>query len=143
MSKFWQTWLTIWCLAVALFGLILSGAAFEATQAPARLLLTLMSPTGAPGFNGASFDPQARFTIGLVGAVTLGWGLTAGVLIAAAPSLPPAIWVRLTAAIAIWFVIDSTISIATGYWLNAVSNTLITAAYLLPVLRSGVLRNPA
>ncbi len=138
MSKFWQTWLTIWCLAVALFGLILAGAAFEATQAPARLLLTLMSPT-----NTASFDPQARFTIGLMGAVTLGWGLTAWVLIAAAPSLPPAIWARLTAAIAVWFVLDSTISIATGYWLNAVSNTLITAAYLLPILRSGVLRNPA
>lgn len=137
MTKFWQTWLTIWCAAVALFGLLLAGAAFEATQAPTRLLLTLMSPTGT-----AAFDPQSRFAIGLMGAVTLGWGLTAWVLIAAAPSLPPAIWSRLTAAIVVWFVIDSTISIATGFWLNAVSNTLITAAYLLPILRTGVLRPP-
>lgn len=134
MTKFWQTWLTIWCLFVALFGLILAGAAFEGTQAPARLLLTLMSPT-----NTASFDPQSRFAIGLMGAVTLGWGLTAWVLVAAAPALPPTVWRRLTAAFALWYVIDSTISIATGYWLNAVSNTLIVAAYLLPVTRSGVL----
>jgi len=47
------------------------------------------------------FDAQHRFAIGLIGAVTLGFGLT------------------------------------------AVSNTVITAAYLLPILRSGVLHNLA
>ena len=137
MTKFWQTWLTIWCAAVALFGLLLAGAAFEPTQGPAQILFALMGPTGT-----ATFDTQARFAIGLMGAVTLGWGLTTWVLIAAAPTLPPAVWTRLTAAITVWFVIDSTISIATGYWLNAVSNTIFVAAYLLPILRTGVLQAP-
>ena len=75
-----------------------------------------------------------------MGAVTLGWGLTTWVLVAAGPALSPTAWRRLTAAIAVLYVIDSTISIATGFWLNAVSNTAIVAAYLLPILRCGVLQ---
>jgi hypothetical protein len=40
-----------------------------------------------------------------------------------------------------WCVIDSILSIATGFWLNTVANAIYTAAFLLPVIRSGVLSN--
>jgi len=46
-------------------------------------------------------------------------------------------------AMAVWFVIDSFMSIATGFWLNAVSNTLIAIGLIVPLLATGVLRLPA
>jgi len=39
-----------------------------------------------------------------------------------------------------WYVIDSILSITTGFGLNAAPNTVFMAAFLLPVIRSGVLR---
>ena len=51
------------------------------------------------------------------------------------------IWMGITVSIVIWYAIDSILSIATGFWLNAVSNTIFSATFLIPVIRSGVLRS--
>lgn len=139
MTAFWRTWLTVWCWAVGVFGVVLAGAAFEPTSGPARLILGIMNPTAA-----GEFDALHRFSIGLVGAVTLGWGLTLLAAIQAAVRLGDRqLWLGITGAAIVWYVVDSVISVATGFALNAASNTLIVAAYLLPVLRSGVLSAPA
>ncbi|HEX8388300.1 MAG TPA: hypothetical protein VF636_04725 [Sphingomonas sp.] len=50
------------------------------------------------------------------------------------------IWRALTAAVVIWFVVDSTVSVATGFALNAVSNAAFLVAYLVPMLGAGALR---
>lgn len=137
MTGLWKTWMTVWCWAVGLFGLALAGAGLEATDGPARLLFGII---GDP----ADFhlDDQARFTIALMGAVTLGWAMTMAAAIRAANQLGAAgrpLWRGLTGGLLVWFVIDSSLSIATGYPLNAASNTLILATWLLPLWRSGVL----
>lgn len=137
LSRFWQHWLYAWCAGVALFGLVLAGAAFEATSGPTRMIFTLL--------NGelADLNPPLRFSIALLGAVTFGWSLTFAAAIAAAVQLDRsarAIWRVLTASVAAWYVIDSSLSIATGFGLNAVPNTAILAGFLLPLVRSGVLR---
>jgi len=75
--------------------------------------------------------------------VTLGWAMTMAATIKAANQLGAAgrpVWTGLTASLLVWFVIDSSLSIATGYPLNAASNTVILVTYLLPLWRSGVLR---
>jgi hypothetical protein len=84
--------------------------------------------------------------VALLGAVTLGMALA--VLAAARAAERPGpegrpIWVRLTGAMAVWYLVDSGLSVATGFPLNAVSNTLILAGFLAPVLGSGVLGSPA
>ena len=52
-------------------------------------------------------------------------------------------WRGIAAGVCAWFAIDSTISVVTGFPLNAVSNTLIIAMLLAPVPGSGVLHKVA
>lgn len=138
MSAFWRSWMTVWCCAVVVFGVVLLGAAFEATSGPARMLFAILDGPGEPGF-----DAHLRFSVGLMGAVTLGWGLTLFATVNAAHDLAERaapVWRMLTASVIAWYVIDCTISIATGFALNAASNTLLMLGYLAPVLMTGVLR---
>jgi hypothetical protein len=81
-----------------------------------------------------------RFSVALMGAVTLGWGFTILFLLPAIHAAGAPAWKGLTAALFIWFVIDSAFSVATGFALNAVSNTGLLIAYLIPVLASGALK---
>ncbi|QMW24073.1 hypothetical protein [Sandaracinobacteroides saxicola] len=138
MTAFHRTWLNLWLLLVIGFGLILAGAALPATEAPVRLFYALVgaplpSPLGA----------ELRFTLALLGAVTLGWALTIHAAFQAAFALrtdAAATWRRITFAILAWYVIDSALSVALGVPLNAVSNTVLLVAYLLPILRSRALQ---
>lgn len=138
MGAFWRTWLWGWCWAVALFGVLLMGAAFEAAAGPVRLVFGAINP-GAP----FELDAQARFTLALLGAVTLGWALTFVAAISAAHQIGAGagrVWRLITLSVVTWYVVDSALSIATGYALNAVPNTVFLIAFLLPVLRSGALK---
>ena len=140
MTGFWRNWLRGWCWAVGLFGVVLLGGAFEATSGPTRLFFGVLQ-----GPAELDLDAQMRFTLAVLGAVTLGWGLTLLAVTEAAHQLGAAgrpTWTAVTGAVAIWYLIDSGLSIATGYGVNALSNTIFLAAYLLPVLRSGVLARP-
>lgn len=137
MSAFWRWWMTVWCWAVVVFGVVLLGAAFEATSGPARMSFAILDGPGEP-----SFDAHLRFSVGLMGAVTLGWGLTFFATVSAAHELgerAAPVWRMLTASVIAWCVIDSMISIATGFALNAASNTLLTLGYLVPVMTTGVM----
>lgn len=130
MDGFWRNGMAGWCLAVAVFGLVLTGAAFPATEAPARILLGMMG--GEP----VAFDRPLRFAVALMGVVTFGWGLS---LLVAARDLSASGWRRLTGVVALWWAVDCLLSIATGFWPNAASNTLFFAAFVLIVLRSGAI----
>jgi hypothetical protein len=139
MSKAMQGWMSVWAIFVALFGLVLAGAAFGATDGIARTLFSLF---GNP--MPAEPDDLHRFAIGLMGAVTMGWGLTYFAAFKALHGLAKEsaapLWRFLTFASLIWYVVDSSISCATGYTMNAVSNTLVMAGYLIPVVKSGVMK---
>jgi len=135
----WRGWLYAWCAVVVVFGLVLTGAGWDATDGVADILLDLMG-------GGATFEwtPHLRFAVALMGAVTLGWGLTFAPLFMAAHRLgdqAAPIWRLATMAMLAWFVVDSALSIATGFWLNAVSNTVLLIGYLIPVLARGAMRD--
>ena len=139
MSKYWQNWFSAWAIFVALFGLVLAGGAFAATDGMARALFALF---GNPMPDAP--DHLHRFAIGLMGAVTLSWGLTYlgafRALFALEPGTAAPIWRYLLKAGIVWYVIDSGISIATGYGMNAVSNTVVMAMFLFLLLKSGALK---
>lgn len=137
MTSFWRNWLTIWAWGVIVFGVVLAGAGFAATDGLARAILTMMNPAAA-----TAFDPAMRFSTGLVGAVTMGWGMTFLAffrLADAAPDRAAPAWRTLLAGFAVWYFIDSAISIANGFALNAVSNTAILILLLIALLKTGVL----
>ena len=138
MPGFWRNWLTGWCWAVGLFGVVLAGAAFEATSGPTRLLFGLLKGP-AP----LDLDAQMRFGLAVLGAVTFGWSLTLMAAIQAAHQLDDQaqpVWRLVTVSAVAWYGVDSALSIATGYGLNAIPNTVFLLAFLVPVIRGGVLR---
>lgn len=126
-----------WAWTVVAFGAVLMGAAFVELDAPAWMLMTLLS--GAPPMVGAAL----RFAVGLMGAVTFGWGLT--VLAAASVShlldvqAARALWRRIAAAVVAWYLVDCAISVVTGFGLNSLPNTLLLVAFLLIARNAGLL----
>jgi hypothetical protein len=140
MTQIWQRWLAIWCWIVALFGLVMACAGFEATSAPTEAFIALMHDGGA-----VPFDPPLRLAYAMVGALTLALAMLVAAGAGAANALGPAgapVWRMMTLAMLVWFIIDSSVSCATGFVLNAVSNTLLMIGFLIPVLASGVLIGP-
>ena len=138
MTGVWMIWMRVWFGAALLFGVVLSLSAVPATDAPARLLLATVG--GDPAAGEALDLPAMRFALGLTGALTVGWILTLMVAVRGAEAVAPVRWRRILVAVLVWYVIDSAISVMTGFALNAVSNTLLTVGFLIPVLGSGVLR---
>jgi hypothetical protein len=137
MQGFWTTWMMVWCGATLVLGLVMAGGAFPATDMPARLYYSLVSGFSLePGFLDAA---GLRFTVGVLGAVLIGWAIAIYALIAAADSAGAPAWRGLTASMASWFVIDCTISVLSGFPLNAAANTVFLVTYLVPVIVSGVL----
>jgi hypothetical protein len=137
MAQPWSTWIVVWCWGVMAFGALLVTGAIPVVDGAARALFVLFS--GDPATADVFDHPAVRFGIGIQGALTLGWGLTMLALVQT-PSVSAREWRMLSLALMAWYVIDSAISVSTGFWLNAVSNTVLIVAFLIPVLASGVLR---
>ena len=53
------------------------------------------------------------------------------------------VWILVTSSVAVWYAIDTALSLATGFGLNAIPNTIFLAAFLLPIVCSGVLKTPS
>ena len=138
MTGLWKTWMRMWYAATLLFGAVLALAAIPGLDAPGRWLMATVS--GDPAMAGLLDEPAMRFAVGLMGALTIGWVLTLMAAVQGAEAVGPALWRRILVAMLAWYVIDSTISVMTGFGLNAVSNTLLTIGFLIPVFGSGVLR---
>jgi hypothetical protein len=136
MSPFWKTWLSLWCWGVGIFGAVLAGAGLEATTGPTRFILETLSGRAIP------FTPELHFSNAVLGAVTLGWAVTIYAALQAAHQLGTAagpIWRLIALSGVVWYVVDSALSIATGFAPNAIINTVILAAFLGPMFASGVL----
>lgn len=135
MTGNFQTQMTLWCGAVMVFGLVLVGGAFDATSAGVYALFDILDGPGP-----IAYEPVLRFSLALMGAVTLGWGATVLAVVRGTAAMPASqtapMWRMITLAILLWYVVDSALSIATGFWLNAVSNTVLIIWYLLLVRRS-------
>jgi len=138
MNAFWKTWITVWCWGVIAFGAVLAAGGLPATDGIVRLLFGILGSSPLP----ADFldAPGHRFSVALMGAVTMGWGFTILFLLPAIHAAGASAWRGLTAALVIWFVIDGALSAATGFVLNNVPNTALAIAYIVPLLASGVLK---
>jgi hypothetical protein len=139
MSNFWQTWMKLWCLAGAFFGLILAGVAFDATNTLSHLFFVFLDGPGGP-----LLDENTEIGLIVLGAVMIGWILTLWTAMHAANQLTPEaaqpIWYMLVGAMTCWFIIDSSLSVHSGYWRNTLPNILFFVTFLIPVFRSGVLK---
>lgn len=138
MTGVWKIWMRVWFAAALLFGAVLWLAGIPGADGPARLVLATVS--GDPATGDLLDLPAMRFALALQGALTIGWMLTLMAAVQGAEAVGPALWRKILVAMLAWYVIDSAISVMTGFPMNAVSNTLLTIGFLIPVFGSGVLR---
>jgi len=134
VSLFWKNGLVAWAVFVTLFGLVLAGGGWAPTDGPTRLILQMLGGTTFPGD-----DRTFRASVGLMGAVTFGWGLTALAVVRyviADPEPRRALLGPVTMALIAWCVLDSSLSILNGFALNAVSNVLILSGWVAGVTLS-------
>jgi hypothetical protein len=135
-----RTWLRIGAGMVIASGLLVAPAAHPATGGPAVLLADLLfwpldgAQTGAAG--------EARLLAAIGGGVMVGWGwalwLLAGEGMDRAPDLARRI---ILGSVGLWFVVDSTGSIAAGAPLNVVGNLAFLVVLVLPLWRGPVTRH--
>ncbi len=116
--------------AIAIAGIAMLGLAFVVDPSAARhLLLTfgLMDPLPA-----AATAPEALayidFVYGVLGAVMVGW-VSAYALMLHSPQPIDRV---ITWSFGIWFVLDTTMSLATGHPNNALLNAVSAVAFLVP-----------
>jgi hypothetical protein len=139
MKGIWRTWMMLWALAVGGFGVVLTLGAIDATSWPVRILFSFLQPN-IP----SEFTPHLRFLLAVMGPVTLGWCVT---LIGAikvsdhlSENMQKYLWGWVTLGVLTWFIIDSTLSVATGFWRNTIPNTTYIVAYFIPLFQSGVMK---
>lgn len=137
MTDFWRSYFTAWSIFIMVFGLVLAGAGLPATDGIATLIF------GIIGASDLDWTPVLRFSVALMGCVTLGWGITLLVAIRAAIALgaqSAGVWRGILYSMLVWYGLDSGLSVATGFWMNAVSNTFIAIAFIVGLIGSGVLK---
>ena len=138
MSGFWRSWFFIWCVSIGLFGVVLALGALPATDGPVRVVLALTRGPTEP-----LVDPPLRFSLGVMGGVSIGWAVMLHFVVQEAIAQGAAgrpLWNAITIGMLTWFVIDSTLSVATGYGLNVVPNIGLLGMYVLGLMRSGALK---
>jgi hypothetical protein len=141
LTGFWRSWMWAWCAATMGLGVMFLGAAWPETSFPARLYYML---AGREGGLEAQFSSEMAFTLGVLGAVLIGWGTTIIAMIRETKGGGAHwVWRGLTIALAAWFIPDTIISIATGFALNAIPNTVFVTTFLIPVLACGLLKERA
>ena len=125
-------WLKTGAAVTIAFGVLIAAAAVPALQAPVALLLDLvyLPLDGAP----STGDSAARILSAISGGVLVGWGLMMWLLATTLYAKEPVVCrkIILTSIIS-WFVIDSSMSIAAGAFLNAVFNVGFLLVFAVPV----------
>ena len=138
MSGIWKTWLDGWCWLVLGVGVMFAASAVRGLDGPTILFYDAVS---WPIDGQSTWDENVRFSASIIGALTIGWALTLMPLVKLAhQSHGSAIWRSLSFAVVAWYAIDSTVSVLAGVPGNAVSNTGFLILFLIPILRSGVLK---
>ncbi len=141
MSGFWRAWFVSWCLSIGIFGAVLAGGAFEATSGPVSLLFSLLQGPGE-----VVWSAPMRFSLAVMGAVSIGWAVMLTLVVRAAINAGAAggpLWNAVSAGMASWFIIDSILSVATGFGMNVVPNTVLAGTYLVGLMGSGALKRTA
>jgi hypothetical protein len=138
MTGIWKTWIDIWGWAMVGAGVLFALAAFPQTDFLARFFYETVD---WPSTKTIVFDPiDYRLSVGLIGAIMIGWSLMMVGMIRLGHIYGRPIWQVLTTGFVAWWAIDSAMSVMLGFPINAVSNTVFLVFYLVPILGSGVLK---
>lgn len=125
--------LRISAVATIGFGLMIAFGAHELTDGPLRWFADLLFwPLGDP----AILTDEAQLLAAILGGVMTSWAVLMWMLTDALGTVKPELLRRIIfTAMAIWFVIDSAASVASGGWLNVIGNIGFLAMFVVPASR--------
>jgi hypothetical protein len=130
-SSFWINWLLAVSASVVGFGLLLVLSPSLVRQGFSLLVY------GSPG-QIDDFGPEPvryiSLTHAVIGGVMVGWGVAlfyvTRVLLARGSRIA---WNLIALSLSAWFVPDTSYSVLSGYWQNAVLNSLFLLSFALPL----------
>ena len=130
IPSIWRYWL----IAVAA-GVIALGILLLVWPSSGIFNLMIFYARTMPADFSADAIAYVEFVYGVLGAVLIGW-MTTVVMLLRGPFRrgEPFAWWLLAVPVVVWFVPDTVFSLATGFWQNAVLNTLLFAAFAVPLL---------
>jgi hypothetical protein len=142
MAGPWRGWLVAWCWSVIVVGFLLLAVVVPPLSAPTRLYIDMAfwPMDGQPVVSAR----ETLFSLGILGAVTVGWGvLMLGLVTSPGLAALPAAWRWATGALAVWFAGLCLASWAAGAPTNMLSGANLFLTWLYPVWRGGFLRRGA
>jgi hypothetical protein len=130
-ALFWWLW-----LVVVSGGVVVAGLAMVFFPGLTRRLFSLLLFASSEIIDGFGALP-ARY-IGLahavLGAVMVGWGSALlWLLLGPFRRGSREAWLTVAVSLGAWFVIDTGVSLATGFWQNAVLNVVVAVVFALPL----------
>lgn len=131
-----------WQLLIAVsVGVMLFGLAMLVLDDAIQTLFNLIL-FSSPDYP-ADFSPDAiayiRLTIGIAGAVMVGWMITVVYLALNWRNNPTMTWSVIGLSVGVWYVLDSGYSAYLGFYQNVALNTVFLASFAIPMLL--ILRN--
>lgn len=130
-SRFWTNWLLVVSAGIIVFGMVLVVAPSFARQAFSWLVYAAPDRIDTFGREPARYIGLAH---AVIGGVMVGWGAA---LLYVAGSLfsegARHAWNLIAVSVAAWFVPDTSYSLLSGYWQNALLNTVFLALFALPL----------
>lgn len=129
---FWTAWLMVVSLTMAVFGILM--ALLNQTRLFGGLMGEIENvfwPNGGATLGLLQFQ---EWVLGVWGATVAGFGLLAALVGGNAFGRRER-WARdaLAAALALWFLLDTALSLASRVWVNAAFNTVVLALFVLPL----------
>jgi len=130
-SLFWWRWLIVTTVVVLIFSI-----AMVVMPVPVLRMFSLLyysSPEGIASF-GAPAVAFVMFLQGILGAVMFGW--SAALLLVLLGSFRRGSregWMIMSASLAAWFIPDTTFSLWSGFWQNAVLNFVLLVFFAIPL----------
>jgi hypothetical protein len=141
-SSFWINWLLAVSLGVVAFGLVLVLLPSLARQGFS--LLVYASPERIDAFGQ---EPVRYISLAhaVLGGVMVGWGAAlfyiTRTLLARGSKIA---WKLVALSVVAWFIPDTSYSLLSGYWQNALLNAVFLVLFAVPLLATrGTLRNDA
>jgi hypothetical protein len=129
-SPFWWKWLIATTVFVLAFGL----AMVIIPELISRLFALILSSSQIVDSFGEPAKTYHLLFQGVLGATMFGWGMA--LLVALLTLFRRGIqegWTIISISLIAWFIPDTTFSLWSGYWQNAVLNTALLALFAIPL----------
>lgn len=129
--NFWWRWLVGVDIGVMLFGLTL--VLFPSLARQAFSLMVFSDPSVIDAF---SFEAANYITLshGVMGSVMFGWG--AAMMFTLFSQFREGVrvgWLNLAVSVGLWYLPDTYLSLQTGFWQNAILNTVFVILFAIPL----------